>query len=148
MRPVLCCCLLFCLLCAAPAAAADDGFAKKPAPREFHGLVFGAEIAPLKLTPVPGQKDTFFRKDEDLTLGQGKLVSVAYYARKGKLAGVGLAVQGEANIFLVQDALIQSFGPGVQRGPHYGWVWPDFSLVLTRKDKDHAAVYYTLETDR
>ena len=148
MRPVLCCCLLVCLLCAAPAAAADDGFARKPAPREFHGLAFGAEIAPLNLTPVPGQKDTFFRKDEDLTLGQGKLVSVAYYARKGKLAGVGLAVKGEANIFLVQDALIQAFGPGVQRGPHYGWVWPDFSLVLTRKDKDHAAVYYTLETDR
>lgn len=144
MRRVFCC-LLFCLLLAAPALAADDGFARKPAPREFHGLAFGAEIKDLKLTPVPGQKDTYFRKDEDLSLGQGKLVSVAYYARQGRLAGVGLAVKGETNIFLVQDALIQSYGPGQQRGQHYGWVWPDFSLVLTRKDKDTAAVYFTLE---
>lgn len=140
------CCLLLCLV--VPVLAAGEGFAKKPAPREFHGLAFGAEIATMKLTPVPSQKGTFFRQGEDLTLGQGKLVSVAYYARKGELVGVGLAIKGESNIFLVQDALIATFGPGVQRGPHYGWVWPDFSLVLTRQDKDHAAVYYTLETDR
>jgi hypothetical protein len=152
LRHALCRLLLGLLLAApvlaAPARAADDGFARKPAPREFHGLAFGAEIKDLGLTPVPGQKDTFYRKDEVLTLGRAKLVSVAYYARKGRLAGVGLAVKGEANIFLAQDALIQSFGPGEQRGPHYGWVWPDFSLVLTRKDKDTAAIYYTLETDR
>ena len=140
--------LLLLALCLALPARADDrtGFADKPAPADFRGLAFGAEIAALPgLTPVPGQKDTYYRKDEEPTYGKAKIVSVAYYAREGKLFAVGMAVEGEANIFLVQDRLIQQFGQGSQRGDQYGWIWPSFSVVLKRVNKDKAAVYFTQE---
>lgn len=136
------------LLLAAAAQAGPGGYADRPEPRDFRGLAFGAPVAELPgLSPVPGQADTFYRKDEDLTFGGARLVSVAYYVRKGLLTGVGMAVEGESNIFLVQDALIQAYGPGRQRGDQYGWVWPDFSLVLKRTSKNRAAVYYTLERE-
>ncbi|WP_415517752.1 MAG: hypothetical protein ACEB74_08895 [Desulfovibrio aminophilus] len=139
--------LLLAAFCAV-AALADDrtGFADKPAPTDFRGLPFGAAIADLPgLTPVPSQKDSYYRKDEEPTYGKAKIVSVAYYAREGKLFAVGMAVEGEANIFLVQDRLIQQFGQGSQRGDQYGWIWPSFSVVLKRVNKDKAAVYFTQE---
>ncbi len=143
-RAFLSACLV--LFVCSTALADPSGYADKPAPTDFRGLAFGAEVKDLPgLIPVPGQRDTYQRKDESLDFGAGRLISVAYYADKGRLTGVGLAVAGEANIFLVQEQLIRAFGPGVQRGDQYGWVWRDFSVVLRRVNKDRAAVYYTLE---
>jgi hypothetical protein len=77
--------------------------------------------------PLPA---TYSRAGELLKLGEADLRSVAYYFPKGKLTGVGIIFEGEANYFLIKEHLIKLFGLGRQMGDRYGWTWPDFFVEL------------------
>ncbi len=116
----------------------DFTFARRAAPEQFRGLAWGtgleqaratlADLAPVQ-TPVP-LRDTFARPGELLKLGEADLRSVAYYFPKGKLMGVGIVFEGEANYFLIKEHLLALYGPGRQLGDRYGWTWPAFSIEL------------------
>lgn len=116
----------------------DFTFARRAAPEQFRGLAWGtgveqaratlADLAPVQ-TPVP-LRDTFARPGELLKLGEADLRSVAYYFPKGKLMGVGIVFEGEANYFLIKEHLLAQYGPGRQLGDRYGWTWPTFSIEL------------------
>ncbi len=126
--------------------ALGQDYAQAVRPAEFHGVAFGANQADVPdLVPAPGLRDTFHRKNEDLTLGQAKLLSVAYYFSKGRMTGVGVVIQGDGEIFRAQEYLFGKYGTGRQRGASFGWTWPDFSLTLTRLQNGQAALRYTLE---
>lgn len=116
----------------------DLTFAQGKAPLEFRGLPWGTSLDKAKAqaadldavtSPLP-LKDTFARKNELLKLGEADLKSVAYYFPKGRLSGVGIAFEGEANFFLIKEHLIRQFGPGRQMGDRYGWTWPDFFVEM------------------
>ena len=128
--------LLVVLLCALPvcAVAANSGYAPHQGPQDFRGFVWGSTLEQcIGLSPVPDtrMKDTYYRVDEPLTMGDGDLLSVAYYFRKGGLYSVGISFRGEKNDFFLKDYLIKQFGPGRQIGARYGWMWEDFSVVLS-----------------
>lgn len=116
----------------------DFTFARRAAPEQFRGLAWGtgveqaratlADLAPVQ-APVP-LRDTFARPGELLKLGEADLRSVAYYFPKGKLMGVGIVFEGEANYFLIKEHLLALYGPGRQLGDRYGWTWPAFSIEL------------------
>lgn len=116
----------------------DLTFAQGKAPLEFRGLPWGASLDKARTqlpdlaavtTPLP-LKDTFARKDELLKLGEADLKSVAYYFPKGRLSGVGIVFEGEANFFLIKEQLIRQFGPGRQMGDRYGWTWANFFVEM------------------
>lgn len=116
----------------------DLTFAQGRAPVEFRGLPWGTALDKARtqmpdLEPVTSPlplKDTFSRKDELLKLGEADIKSLAYYFPKGRLAGVGIVFEGEANFFLIKEHLIRQFGPGRQMGDRYGWTWQDFFVEL------------------
>jgi hypothetical protein len=119
-------------------ARPDLTFALKPAPGNFRGLAWGADLArQTGLVPVtkpvtlPG---TYFRPDELLRLGQAEIRSVAYYFPKGTLTGVGIVFEGQDNFFLIKDHLIDLYGPGRQMGDRYGWTWNNFFIDLRMRD--------------
>ncbi len=116
----------------------DLTFAKGKAPLEFRGLPWGTSLDKARAqlpdldavtSPLP-LKDTYARKDELLKLGEADLKSVAYYFPKGRLSGVGIVFEGEANFFLIKEQLIRQFGPGRQMGDRYGWTWTDFFVEM------------------
>lgn len=129
-----------------PGAWRQDKTAPRVAPpTDFRGIPFGAALEDVPgLIPVSEKirdrkgryKDVYFLKDEPLTYASADILSVAYTFREGKLYQVSMAVRGEANLFMIQDALIAHFGPGRQVGARYGWTWPDFSLVVAPESGD------------
>ena len=145
IRPLLL--SLIIAIAAMPALAAD--YVQGPAPTAFRGLAWGTPLSEIEgLTPVQdaGFKDTYFRREEDLTLGKADLVSVAYYFKKDKLYRVGIAYSGRVNQFFLKDLLLQSYGEGRGIGFRYGWMWPDFSIELNfDNDKNTGSLYYTYE---
>lgn len=116
----------------------DLTYAQGKAPVEFRGLPWGtaldkaqaqlADLAPVT-QPVP-LKGTYSRAGELLKLGEADIRSVAYYFPKGRLSGVGIVFEGEANYFLIKEHLIRQFGPGRQMGDRYGWTWADFFVEM------------------
>lgn len=129
----------------------DRTYAVKPAPKDFRGLAWGATLqeaqAQFGLTPVKQPlplAGTYMRPDELLKLGLADIRSVAYYFPKGRLAGVGIVLEGQANFFLAKDHLIELYGPGRQVGSHYGWTWADFNIDL-RLNGDTGELRYTHE---
>lgn len=134
-------------LLAAPATASD--YTQVPHPDGFRGLTWGTPLSEIPdLAPVQeaGFKDTYFRRDEDLTFGKAELVSVAYYFRKDKLYRVGIAFSGRVNQFFLKDMLLQKYGEGHALGFRYGWMWPDFSIELNFDNDDNTgSLYYTFE---
>lgn len=125
----------------------DLTFATRPAPADFRGLAWGAELAQLSgLSPVTkpvAMRGTYFRADELLRLGQAEIRSVAYYFPKGTLTGVGIVFEGQANYFLIKDHLIDLYGPGRQMGDRYGWTWSDFFIDLRMRDTQGELRYAT-----
>ncbi len=116
----------------------DLTYAQGKAPVEFRGLPWGTALdrAQAQLTdltpvtqPVP-LKGTYSRAGELLKLGEADIRSVAYYFPKGRLSGVGIVFEGEANYFLIKEHLIRQFGPGRQMGDRYGWTWADFFVEM------------------
>ncbi len=121
-------CLVFPLLNPAPLQAEQAA-----PPGEFRGLAWATELRNIPdMVPVPARncKDTYFRKNEELTFGKAEIESVAYYFADDKLYGAGVAFKGETNLFMIKDSLIQLYGPGRQAGTKYGWMWKGFSLVV------------------
>lgn len=132
-------------------ARQDLTFAKSQTPAEFRGLAWGTPLgqaqARFGLKPVTSPRplrDTYFRPDESLTLGDAQLVTVAYYFRGGKFAGAGIVLSGEANYFLVKDYLIERYGLGHQVGDHYGWTWDHVNIDMHLRD-GMGEVRYTFE---
>ena len=128
-------------------ARPDLTFAQRPAPVDFRGMPWGADLSNQKgllpvTTPVP-LHGTYFRPDELLRLGQAELRSVAYYFPKGKLAGVGIVFEGQDNFFLLKDHLIELYGPGRQMGDRYGWTWNNFFIELRMRDNQGELRYAT-----
>lgn len=120
-----------------------------PAARElsWHGVGNPLEELP-ELAPVKdkGFKNTYFRRNEPLAMGEADIRSVAYYFRKGKLYRVGIAFNGRANQFFLKDMLIRQYGPGRGIGYRYGWMWPDFSIDLDYDgDTNTGGLYFTYE---
>ena len=125
----------------------DLTFAQKPAPVDFRGLLWGADLTSqtglvpvTKPLPLPG---TYFRTDELLRLGQAELRSVAYYFPKGKLTGVGIVFEGQDNFFLLKDHLIEHYGPGRQMGDRYGWTWSNFFIELRMRENQGSLRFAT-----
>ena len=171
MKPILARRLLPCLLltlalalCLVPAAAlaqngAQNG-AQPDAPVEFRGLPFGVSlegarnmvgelepVAPLAPGGEQGKfKDVYYRPDEEMRFGQAEILSVGYVFRDDHLREVMITLSGETNVFLVKERLIETYGPGRQVGPRYGWTWPNFSLVLASDPEGGlSSLVYTLE---
>ena len=141
--------ILLTLLAATPVVAMASDYVQTPAPASFRGLAWGTPLAGISgLAPVqePGFKDTYFRRDEPMTLGKAELVSVAYYFRNDKLYRVGVAFAGRVNQFFLKDMLLQTYGQGRGIGFRYGWMWPAFSIELNYdNDKETGSLYYTFE---
>lgn len=139
--------LIFLAVSATGAFASD--YVSTPHPTSFRGLEWGAVLADVPdLMPVQdaGFKNTYFKKEEVMTLGEAELVSVAYYFRKDKLYRVGIAFKGRVNQFYLKDMLLQKYGEGRGIGFRYGWMWPDFSIELNYdNDKNTGSLYYTYE---
>lgn len=140
--------ILFALiLFAAPVAASD--YVTTPPPSSFRGIEWGTPLSETSgLFPVQeaGFKNTYFRKDEAMTLDKAELLSVAYYFRKDKLYRVGIAFEGRVNQFFLKDMLLQQYGEGRGIGFRYGWMWPEFSIELNYdNDKNTGSLYYTYE---
>lgn len=123
----------------------DTAAPRVAAPTDFRGIPFGAALKDVPgLTPVSEKirdpqgryKGVYFRRDEKLTYASADILSVTYTFREEKLYQVSIAVRGEANLFLIKDALISHYGPGRQVGSRYGWTWPDFSLVVSAESED------------
>jgi hypothetical protein len=119
----------------------DFTYAKGPEPAGFRGLPWGTTLetarAQAGLVPVTEPKPlpgTFHRPDETLTLGDAVIRTVAYYFPKGRLIGVGIVFEGEANFFLVKDHLISQYGPGRQVGGRYGWTWNAVNIDMRLRD--------------
>lgn len=116
----------------------DLTFALKPAPADFRGLPWGADLSRqtglLPVTKPVSLHGTYFRPDELLRLGQAEIRSVAYYFPKGKLTGVGIVFEGQDNFFLIKDHLIDLYGPGRQMGDRYGWTWSNFFIDLRMRE--------------
>ncbi|MCJ2165692.1 MULTISPECIES: hypothetical protein [unclassified Pseudodesulfovibrio] len=132
---------------AVPAMAAD--YVTAPAPTSFRGLTWGTPVSDITdLSPVqkPGFEDTYFRRNEPMTLGKAEIVSVAYYFQKDKLFRVGVAFAGRVNQFFLKEMLMQTYGPGRGVGFRYGWMWPQFSIEINYdNDKNTGSLYYTYE---
>jgi len=119
----------------------DLTYATRPAPAEFRGLAWGTPLEAAKasagLQPVTSPqplRDTYFRPDEPLRLGQAEIRTVAYYFRKNTFQGVGIVFAGEANFFLVKDHLIGLYGQGRQVGDRYGWTWTHVNIDLRLRE--------------
>lgn len=130
------------------AALAGD-FVEKPRPTSFRGMSWGTPLEELpELMAVKGErfKDTYFRPDERKTFGKADILSVAYYFRDDRLYRVGVAFEGRANHFLIKERLLRMYGRGRGVGTRYGWMWPDFSVVIDYDDeKGRGGLYYTYE---
>lgn len=130
-----------------PSMASD--YIATPHPTAFRGLEWGAKLGDAPgLFPVQesGFKNTYFKRDEPMTLGKAELVSVAYYFKKDKLFRVGIAFEGRVNQFFLKDMLLQKYGEGRAIGFRYGWMWPEFSIELNYdNEKDTGSLYYTYE---
>ncbi|BCS88724.1 hypothetical protein [Pseudodesulfovibrio sediminis] len=130
-----------------PAMASD--YVETPPPTGFRGFTWGMELSDAKgLSPVAeaGFKNTYFRQDEKLTLGEAKIKSVAYYFKKGKLYRVGVAFEGRVNQFFLKDMLMRTYGPGRGVGIRYGWMWSDFSIDLNyNEEMKTGGLFYTYE---
>ncbi len=128
-------------------ARPDLTFAQRPAPVDFRGMAWGADLSNqsglLPVTKPVTLPGTYFRSDELLRLGQAELRSVAYYFPKGKLAGVGIVFEGQDNFFLLKDHLIELYGPGRQMGDRYGWTWNNFFIELRMRDNQGELRYAT-----
>lgn len=139
--------ILFLLLSITPAHAGD--FTEQPPPADFRGIAWGTPLEQLtNMIPVPakGYKDTYYLKEEPLTFGEAKIVSVSYYFKEEKLVRVGVAFQGQTNLFFIKEKLIREFGPGQQRGMHYGWTWSEFSMdIAFETSHDMGALHYNYE---
>lgn len=154
--------LIFSVFLSTPVLAAEPGLPDPqatPHPEAFRGLGFGIsldearrqvpELKPVsELMPAEDSRfeDVYFRPDEQLTFGAADILSVAYVFRDDRLTSVVLTLNGDRNVFLVKDLLIQDYGPGRQAGLHYGWTWPDFSVVLSgHPEGGLSSLTYTLE---
>jgi hypothetical protein len=126
----------------------DLTFAVKPAPVDFRGLAWGADLSRqtgfLPVTKPVTLHGTYFRPDELLRLGQAEIRSVAYYFPKGQLTGVGIVFEGQDNFFLLKDHLIELYGPGRQMGDRYGWTWSNFFIDL-RMRENLGELRYTIQ---
>jgi len=136
------------LIALAVSVTAADFNQVKP-PTSFRGFKWGTPLSDIPdLIPVQQSrfKNTYFRKDEKLTFGDADIVSVAYYFREDKLYSAGVAFTGRANHFLLKDALIRIYGPGRGVSTKYGWMWPDFSVVISYDDEAKSGgLRYTFE---
>lgn len=147
MTAIRCILALFILL-AASAARAETYVSVAP-PASFRGLAWKTPLKQTQgLSPVPGEgyKNTFFRQDEDLHMGDARVLSVAYYFHKGLFYRVGILFEGQVNQYHLTRDLLKKYGRAMRYGSKLGWVWPAFSIQL---DFDYAtkrgALYYTYE---
>lgn len=139
------------ILLAFAATPFAQGFNAAPPPEDFRGMVWGTSIDNLPdLAPVQeeGFPNTYFRRDEDLSMGQARLISIAYYFKDDRLYRVGVAYKGGTNHFFLKEQLMKRYGNGRQIGARQGWVWPNFSVEIAYDSgSDRGAVFYTWEGD-
>ncbi len=97
----------------------------------FRGLKWGTNIADVKgmvLEADAGNDKSYFRKEENLTVGDAKLEYITYYFYKGQFASVIMKVKGETNIDQLLKSVVAAFGsetmqnkPSENEGRKYVW---------------------------